>query len=618
MIETQRTHHQYSLVGVEQDFPSSRPRSGNADRGDTRLQEYFWPRLDPFLRTRGRIQDMKYLIDITRVRGLNEWLDVVRMFLEALPGSSSADSRLEAIRHDLQQMIDHPDKGKIDDIVWALLSLHQANSGEGVKQVRRMLQATMTYRFRIECDLRGRKAEFVWSYKLLDDLKALSSPARSDELQQRMGNMLRQFLGKAGWDVHEARIVQALGKGESVHLTIQSHAAEMFLLPWELLTIKATGQHIGERENLFLGYAWPGTRTASQVDQQSIGRILLAWSSAGGKVPLGRHQKALKKHFESFDHGDIVAHASLRYLKEALEKPHDDRPPASALHLLCHGQSKGSSFGLSLNGPDGAGEVWISPSDLRRVMGPHARHVKLVVLSVCHAGDAGGLGTHLGSVAQALHRIGIKWVIAPRYSLSLPGSIEFTKVFYNQPLGSGSVEKALSAARRELMPYPEYHDWRSLQLYVRHKDRPGPASICSAIIDYVRFFADIIVRRPWVSGACLCTAVGSLIALFVVLNGPHAVIRNGSSCVVEIPADTVSRLCGQGTPALMLAGEIGSTDVATGEPRTVIRREWNHSRNLPFQITLECSHGRGVKESFYSASEAYCKHPDGKTVPIEK
>ena len=42
------------------------------------------------------------------------------------------------------------------------------------------------------------------------------------------------------------RLLDAVREGRRVLVSIRSAAAELYALPWELLLIESTGQHIGE------------------------------------------------------------------------------------------------------------------------------------------------------------------------------------------------------------------------------------------------------------------------------------------------------------------------------------------------------------------------------------
>jgi len=80
------------------------------------------------------------------------------------------------------------------------------------------------------------------------------------------------------------------------------------------------------------------------------------------------------------------------------------------------------------------------------------------------------MGNHLGSVAQALHRVGIQAVVASRFSLSVVGSVRLTEALYTTLLGNpASLESSIGAARQRLLPMAGL-DWARVQLYLRSAD----------------------------------------------------------------------------------------------------------------------------------------------------
>ncbi|MBL8971483.1 MAG: hypothetical protein JNK56_12920, partial [Myxococcales bacterium] len=112
-------------------------------------------------------------------------------------------------------------------------------------------------------------AELPWDAALLADLQALRDPRGEPAPSQRLGERLRRFLGGTGWALEEQRIVAAARAGRPVLLTIRSAAAELYALPWELVTVKATGQHLGELPEVVVRYEWPETTT---VREQAVER----------------------------------------------------------------------------------------------------------------------------------------------------------------------------------------------------------------------------------------------------------------------------------------------------------------------------------------------------------
>ena len=321
-------------------------------------------------------------------------------------------------------------------------------------------------------------AELSWDKALLADLLAVQKPGRDPVVLQRIGETLRRFLQPAGWSEQEVLIQQALKEHKRVVLTLRSAAAELYSLPWELITLKGSGQHLAELPEVLVRYEWPGTTTTPEQasPSSSTGRILLCWSAAAGAVPAAEHiaaiQTACERHPQTFDpERDILPHASLGKLDEILAAAQRTGPPISVLHILCHGSASGQTFGLSLHGEDQEEHTVVDAGRLRQMLAPYASMVRLVVLAACDSGNSGELGNQLGSVAQALHRAGLAHVLASRYPLSVVGSIRLAQVLYRELCSAtGSLEQAVLAARHSLARDAEQIDWVSLQLYSRASD----------------------------------------------------------------------------------------------------------------------------------------------------
>jgi WD40 repeat protein len=325
-------------------------------------------------------------------------------------------------------------------------------------------------------------SSFPWDAALLADLQALQQPQRDPALAARIGERLRRFLTPMGWAEQESRILAAVAANQPFLLTIRSAAAELYALPWELLTIKATGQHIAELPGVMIRFEWPDTRSAADGwPHAEGGRILFAWSAALGAVPAAEHQRALERacqagYYRFAPETDVLAHASCGQLSEVLAAAGRSGPPIRVLHLLCHGAASGSSFGLGLcsDGPGaapGAEPVVVDAGRLRQLLAPYAPMLRLVVLCACDSGNTGALGSQLGSVAQTLHRAGIGAVVASRLPLSVAGSVRLAEALYGELLGGpASLESALARARRQLAEDARQLDWASVQLYARSGD----------------------------------------------------------------------------------------------------------------------------------------------------
>lgn len=309
-----------------------------------------------------------------------------------------------------------------------------------------------------------------WNQALFDDLAALRAPGRDPALVQAMGERLRRFVAPSGWQQALAGLVEASTEGRTVIITIRSAAAEIYQLPWELMTLQS-GRHLGALEHVLFRYEWPRTRTTPRVPSGEGGRIAFAWSAAGGTVPAGRHQQLIAEACQrgtwSFDPAkDQVAHATLEDLAALVAQP-----DLAILHLLAHGAQAGeSAYGLAIDARDG-GRVILDPGRLRELIAPQAGHLRLVVVCACDSGNQGVVGNPLGSIAQALHAAGVATVIASRFPLSVDGAALLTEALYDSLLdGPTSVETALLKARRRLLAESATLDWASIQLYARAAD----------------------------------------------------------------------------------------------------------------------------------------------------
>lgn len=319
-------------------------------------------------------------------------------------------------------------------------------------------------------------ATFDWNEELRASLDAVRRPGCDPALAVALGDKLYQFLAPTEWLRYEAELIAAVERGESTCITFRFTAAELYSLPWELLTVRGTGQHLAGLPRVLLRYAWPETHTApTSPSRPEGGRILFAWSSAAGSVPAADHQEALaaaaREGFFSFDaEHDVLPHVSARQLDKRLREYDLAGDPVAVLHVLCHGTRTGSVYSLGWDDEDATGLDAIDGARLRQLLSPFVQRLRLVVLCACDGADNGVLGNHLGSIAQALHRVGIQAVVGSRYPLSVVGSIQLATSLYEGLLGeSSSLESAVLAARKELTKLSTF-DWAGLQLYARPED----------------------------------------------------------------------------------------------------------------------------------------------------
>jgi hypothetical protein len=376
----------------------------------------------------------------------------------------------------------------------------EANPYEVVLELTRAQRADDPYgfhdakpqKYRLRVSEGGvRCATFPWSERVLKDLEALAGRTPCAVAARRLGEELRRFLDALDWGGHEAALERHTRSGQAVRLVVRSCAAELYSLPWELVTLRDSGQHLVDVPGFSLCYEWPGQQVeVTPLDLAREGRVLLAWSEAGGAVPDERHQQVLLKASQDGGFGfdprrDVLPRVSLEGLERTLSAAREAREPVSVLHLLCHGTlvetGTSSHFGLALNAPGVFGGIQcVDAGALAAALAPYRDMLRMVVLCACRGGDSGGLASHLGSVAQELHRAGIEMVVASRLPMTSEGSVVLARTLYEKLLvDSCSLEEALAAARRSLRVETRGFDWASLQLYAHH---PGQADLRPVVL----------------------------------------------------------------------------------------------------------------------------------------
>lgn len=214
-------------------------------------------------------------------------------------------------------------------------------------------------------------------------LAELSKAERAPALEQHIGNELRRLLVAADWSQHERRIRHALDAGQPVDITVVANTAEVYRLPWGLLTFADQGTSVQAHEQVVIGYAWPTNWPADdgllRLASTRPTRVVFAWSAAGGSVPACRHREELIRAFGP-DVVREVDNVSLGRLVETFQGIESDA--VVALHILCHGIEHDGGHGLSWHADVGA-DGTVSAKALRESLAPYASQLTLVTLCAC-------------------------------------------------------------------------------------------------------------------------------------------------------------------------------------------------------------------------------------------
>jgi tetratricopeptide (TPR) repeat protein len=303
--------------------------------------------------------------------------------------------------------------------------------------------------------------------------------------RRRIGAVLRTFLQDVAWPLPEAALVRPAAKDEGpAIITVRSSAAELYALPWELATLPASGRYLVDLPDVLVRYEWPGLPVAAEDVGEGPPRVVFAWSSAGGAVPAAEHRRHIRDAVARTRVPSVVVDEVAEVSGTALEAALAKSGGPTVLHILCHGALHGprEARHAALLWNEAPGSSAVDALDVDRLRGLLDRHragLRLVVLSACLGGDRDPAGVYVGSLAQAVHRLGVPAVVASRYPLSVPGSIRLTRVLYEALLAEGApIEAALLRARSALLA--EDHggdgygncaaDAYALQLYGRSEE----------------------------------------------------------------------------------------------------------------------------------------------------
>ena len=396
-----------------------------------------------------------------------------------------------------------------------------------------------------------RTVSLNWKKGVMADLMALRELKPDPAVAQRMGNRLREFLVEGGWEDTERDIREAIQEGRPVRVTVLSGAAELYALPWELLTVAPTGERLAQLPGLLIQYEWPGSEAAQRdpADDSEETRVLFAWSAAGGAVAASAHKMALEEAVGILtDRGgeaDVltIPHVTREALAEALERAEEDERPFRYLHIVCHGIGDEGTVGLAWNSADDDGADFVDPNALQAIIGPYADTLEAVVLMACHAGSSGELDNRLGSVALAMHRGslqkgGVPMVFSSRTFLRLDVAEMATMMFYGDLFGgSGNVEDAFITTREAIARHFGGCEYAWLQLHrhdlpeadrARASDRADAAGLLGRLSRRAASAVSLVQVEPREAHRALAVAVTSFA-------GEGAIVPDSSvSLVVQL------------------------------------------------------------------------------------
>jgi hypothetical protein len=168
---------------------------------------------------------------------------------------------------------------------------------------------------------------------------------------------------------------------------------------------------------------------------------------------------------------DIIELASVEKIREScLEQDY------THVHILAHGAPIDARsdvrFGLRLHADDNPGKrVTATGEQLAHALLPSRsrRGVSdpvLVSLATCDSANQAGVITPGGSIAHQLHQMGVPWVVASQFPLTVVGSVVLGEDLYDELLQGTDPRIALHRVRQHLATrFGDRHDWATLVAY---------------------------------------------------------------------------------------------------------------------------------------------------------
>jgi CHAT domain-containing protein len=168
---------------------------------------------------------------------------------------------------------------------------------------------------------------------------------------------------------------------------------------------------------------------------------------------------------------DVIEQASVEKIRErCLDQDY------THVHILAHGAPIDAQsdvrFGLRLHAGDNPTRRVVASGDqLAHALLPSrsrkgASDPVLVSLASCDSANQTAVITPGGSIAHHLHHMGVPWVVASQFPLTVLGSVVLAEELYNELLQGTDPRIALHRVRQHLATrFGDRHDWATLVAY---------------------------------------------------------------------------------------------------------------------------------------------------------
>lgn len=310
---------------------------------------------------------------------------------------------------------------------------------------------------------------------------------------ERLSRELATLFGSIPAFAAEISSLEVPRNGGVVHCRLVLAGNELGLVPWEIVQVPiglpGAGLHLLLQPRVPVSMTRE-VRGASrrQIRWDRRPRILFAAAHEGDFPPntVEAHLLALRRAFAPWAYPDSgtrvaapLAHYDIDVIERASVESIRDRCLAvdyTHVHILAHGaqvtERDETRFGVLLHQPHRPGDrVVVTGDQLAQALLPSrsrrgASDPTLVSLATCDSANQMGVITPGGSVAHQLHRMGVPWVIASQFPLTVMGSVILVEDLYNELLQGTDPRIALHRVRQHLATrFGDRHDWATLVAY---------------------------------------------------------------------------------------------------------------------------------------------------------
>ena len=315
---------------------------------------------------------------------------------------------------------------------------------------------------------------------------------RQDELE-RLSRELGTLFGSIPAFAAEISSIELPRHGGVVHCRLVLAGNELGLVPWEIVQVPVGLPGAGLP--LLLQPRVPVSLTREvrgagrrQFRWDRTPRILFAAADEHDFPPntIEAHLLALRRAFEPWAYPASssrvttpIAHYDIDVIETASVEDIRQRcldVDYTHVHILAHGAPVSERdevrFGLSLHRPGRRDQRVVATGDqLAHALLPSrsrrgASDPAFVSLATCDSANPSAIVNPGGSVAHQLHRMGVPWVVASQFPLTVLGSVLLAEDLYGELLQGTDPRIALHRVRQHLATrFGDRHDWATVVAY---------------------------------------------------------------------------------------------------------------------------------------------------------